>query len=140
MNGAGADGSTQVATVAAPVHKRLIDGNLAEQIVHIVIGTCALAEYHAFAGGGRCIAHAVNLFAIGVGAAQGAQKDGVANRTGLPGRFGQILKLEEHTFAGASAHIGGGNADLRSEGHGMANKQGIQGSSQGLGLESVKQA
>ena len=52
VNGAGADGSAQVAAVAAPVHKRLIDGDLAEQIVHIVIGACALAEDHALAGGG----------------------------------------------------------------------------------------
>ncbi|MNT88072.1 hypothetical protein D3C72_2285710 [compost metagenome] len=36
VDGAGADRRGEVAAVAAPVHKRLVYGHLAEQVVHVM--------------------------------------------------------------------------------------------------------
>ncbi|MPN34660.1 hypothetical protein SDC9_182154 [bioreactor metagenome] len=77
-----------------------------------MVGLRASGKDHALAGAGRCIAHAVDLLAVGVGAAQRAQQDGVAHLAGLLGGFGKVGQVEENTFAGASAHIGGGDANL----------------------------
>ena len=64
-----AHGRRQVAAVAAPVYKRLVDRDLTEQIVDVVIGVQAFAQDHGFAGAGRRRPHAVDLFFVGVGAA-----------------------------------------------------------------------
>jgi hypothetical protein len=41
VDGAGAHGGREVAAVAAPVHHRFVDGDLAKQVVHIVAGAGA---------------------------------------------------------------------------------------------------
>ena len=46
IDGKGPDSCGQVATVAAPVHERLIDGNLAKQIIHIVISLFTFRQDH----------------------------------------------------------------------------------------------
>ena len=82
-----ADGSAQVAAVARPVHKRLIDGDLAEQIVHIVIGACArlritplLVEDEWYCPCRQSVCHRVR-------ATQSAQKRWRREQAGLPGRL-----------------------------------------------------
>ena len=37
--------------------------------------------------------------------------------TGNLGRLGHVVEVEEHAFAGAAAHVGGRNFDLRSVRH-----------------------
>ena len=108
----------QVAAVAAPVDERLVDRHLAEQVVDVVIGLDALRQDHGLAGAGRRAAHAVDLLAVRVGAADHAQQQRVAGRAGNLRRFGQILQAEEHALAGAATHVGGGNFDLRCVSHG----------------------
>ena len=108
----------QVAAVAAPVHERLVDGDLTEQVIDVVIGLDAFRQDHGFAGARRRAAHAVDLFFVRVGAADYAQQQGVAGRAWNLGRFRQVSQAEEHAFAGAAAHVGGGNLDLRCMSHG----------------------
>nr|GEU28025.1 hypothetical protein [Tanacetum cinerariifolium] len=87
-----AHGGRQVAAVAAPVHERLVDGHLAEQVVDVMIGPVAGGQDHGLAGAGRAVAHAVDLFAVGVGAADHAQQQRVARGAwGLRGRRQEVL-------------------------------------------------
>ncbi|KAG1165987.1 hypothetical protein G6F35_018456 [Rhizopus arrhizus] len=79
----------------------------------------ALADDDGLAGAGRGGAHAVDLLAVGVGAANHAHQQRVARRARHAGGFGQVIQLEEHAFAGAAAHVGGGNLGLGSMGHGI---------------------
>src|SRR5690625_5785478 len=69
MNGKGARGSGQVATVATPIDERLVDGNLAIEVVHIVIRLAAFRQDHALAGTGSGTAHTVGMRRVGIGAA-----------------------------------------------------------------------
>src|SRR5690606_38527991 len=66
--------SSQVAAVAAPVDEGLVDGDLAEEVIHIVIGPLAFGEDDGFAGAGCGAAHAVSMLAIRIGAADNAQQ------------------------------------------------------------------
>mmetsp|Transcript_26275 Transcript_26275/g.62214 ORF Transcript_26275/g.62214 Transcript_26275/m.62214 type:complete len:211 (+) Transcript_26275:3988-4620(+) len=106
------DRGGQVAAVARPVHEGAVDGNLAEQVVHVMAGFCRRRHDDGLGRGRRGAAHAVDLLAVGVRAADHAQQQLVSRRTWLLAGLGQVLQAEEHTLAGAAAHIGGGNANL----------------------------
>ena len=80
-DGKRADRSREVAAVAAPVDKRFVDGDLAKQVVHIVIGVGTFAHDYGFAGAGGRGAHTVDLFFIRVGAADNAQQQGISRGT-----------------------------------------------------------
>ncbi len=105
-------GGGKVAAVAGPVHKRLVDRDLAEQVVDVVVRACAFRQDDRLAGARRGAAHAVDLLAVRVGAADHAQQQRVARGAGHLRGLGQVLQAEEHALAGAAAHVGGGNPDL----------------------------
>ncbi len=105
-------GSAEIAAVAAPVHEGGVDGDLAVQIVDIVIGYRCAGDDHALAGAGRRAAHAVGVLAVGIGRADHAHQQRITRRARHLGGNGQVLQAEEHAFAGAAAHVGGGNAEL----------------------------
>ncbi|MNF81655.1 hypothetical protein D3C84_639390 [compost metagenome] len=90
VNGEGTGGGGEVAAVAAPVHEGLVDGDLAVEVVHVVIGLLALGEDHALAGGGGGAPHAVHVGRVGVRAADDAQEECIPSRSGLLAAFGQI--------------------------------------------------
>ncbi|MCY1299044.1 hypothetical protein D9M68_681990 [compost metagenome] len=117
-DGERADRGGQVAAVAAPVHERLVDRDLAEQVVDIVVRTGALGHDHGLAGAGGGAAHAVDLLAVRVGAADHAHQQRVAGGAGGLRGFGQVLQAEEHALAGAATDVGGGDLDLGYVGHG----------------------
>ncbi|RMN06389.1 hypothetical protein ALQ67_200067 [Pseudomonas savastanoi pv. glycinea] len=107
-----ADGRRQVAAIAAPVDERLVDGYLAEQVIDIVVGLGAARHNDRFAGTGRRPAHAVDLLFIGVRAADDSQQQRIPRRSRNLCSFGQVRQPEKHTLAGATTHVGGGDADL----------------------------
>ena len=113
----GPDGRRQVAAVAAPVDKCLVNGDLAKQVVDVVIGPAAARHDHGFAGAGTGATHAINLFGVGVGAADDAQQQGVTGGASLLCPRRQVLQAEEHALAGAATQVGGGDADLCDVGH-----------------------
>ena len=76
----GPGGRREVAAVAAPVDERLVDRDLAEQVVDVVIRLRAPRHDHALARARRRAAHAVDLLAVRVGAADHAQQQRVARR------------------------------------------------------------
>jgi hypothetical protein len=98
MDGEGAGGGGQVAAIAAPVHKGLVDGDLAVEVVHIVVGHAALGQDHALAGAGGGAAHAVDVGGVGVGAADDAHEQLVARFARDLAAFGQVLQAEEHAL------------------------------------------
>ena len=119
----GADGERahrrrQVAAIAAPIHKRLVDGDLAKQIVHVMVGAGAFGQDHGFTGARRGATHAVDLLVVRVGAADHPQQQGIARGARHLRRFGQVLEAEKHALAGAATHVGGGDLDLRCVCHG----------------------
>ena len=97
-DGEGADGGGQVAAVAAPIDEGAVDGDLAEEIVDVVIGALGCVENHGFAGRRAGVAQSVYLFAVGVGAAEYAQQDFVARAARFPRRLGQVGTFEKHAF------------------------------------------
>ena len=107
------DGRGEIAAVAAPVHERLVDRDLAEQVVDVVIRPRALRQDHRLAGARGGSAHAVDLLAVRVRAADHAQQQRITRRARHLRGLGQVLQAEEHALAGTAAHVGGGNADLR---------------------------
>ncbi len=112
-DGEGTHRRRQVAAVAAPVDERFVDGDLAEQVVHVMLGAAAFGQDHGFAGARRGAAHAVDLLVIGIGAADHPQQQGIACGPRDLRRLGQVLDAEKHTLAGAATHVGGGDLDLR---------------------------
>jgi hypothetical protein len=52
------------------------------------------------------------VLAVRVGAADHAQQEAVARCAGDLRRCGQVLQAEEHAFAGAAAHVDGGDFNL----------------------------
>src|SRR5690606_25889667 len=62
-NGAGPHGRRQVAAVAAPVDEGLVDGDLPEEVIHVVVGAVAAGKNHHFAGARGGAAHAVGVLA-----------------------------------------------------------------------------
>jgi hypothetical protein len=102
----------QVAAVAAPVDERLVDGDLPEQVIDIDAGPCGRRQDHGLAGGRRGAAHAVDLLAVRVGTADHAQQQPVTRRTGNLRGLREVLQAEEHAFAGAATHVGGGDFKL----------------------------
>ena len=110
--GKGAHGGGEVTAVTAPVDEGLVDGHLAKEVVDVVIGPAALGQDHRLAGAGGRPAHAIDLLAIGVRAADDAQQQLIP---GWPGHLGggrQVLEAEEDALAGAAAQIGSGDFDL----------------------------
>jgi hypothetical protein len=102
----------QVAAVAAPVHKRLVDRHLAEEVIDVVVRAGAFRDDDGFAGARGGAAHAVDLFAVGVGAADHAQQECIAGLAGDARSFGQVVEAEEDAFAGTATHVGGRDFDL----------------------------
>ncbi|MNT52326.1 hypothetical protein D3C72_1893480 [compost metagenome] len=88
VNGEGAGGGGEVAAVAAPVHEGLVDGDLAVEVVHVVIGLLAPGEDHALGGGGGGAPHAVHVGRVGIRAADDAQEECIPGRAGLLAAFG----------------------------------------------------
>src|SRR5690606_18990960 len=116
------DRRRQVAAVAAPVHEWLVDGDLTEQVIDVVIGLEAFRQDYGFTGAGGRAAHAIDLLVVRVGATDHPQQQGVARRAGNLCRFGQVFQAEKYAFAGAAAHVGGGDFDLGCVSHGCSFK------------------
>ncbi|CFN99674.1 Uncharacterised protein [Bordetella pertussis] len=117
FDGEGAHRGAQVAAVAAPVDEGAVDGDLAEQVVDVVAGALAAVQDDRLAGAGGGAAHAVDLLAVRVGAADHPQQQRVARRSRHLGRGRQVLQAEEHALAGAPAHVGGADLELGKESH-----------------------
>ena len=113
MDGERACRRRQVAAVATPVDERLVDRDLAVEVIDIVIRLRALCEDHALAGAGRRTTHAVDMRSIGIRAADHAHEQLVSSFARLLAAFRQVLQTEKDTLAGTTTHVGGGNADLR---------------------------
>ncbi len=112
VDGEGACAGGQVAAVAAPVDEVLVDGDLAVEVIHVVIGLAALRQDHALAGAGSGAAHAVDMGGIGIGTADYAHEQLVTRLTRYLAWLRQVLQAKEHALAGAAAHVGSGNLDL----------------------------
>ena len=113
------DRGGQIAAGTAPVHHRLVDVDLPEQVIHVMAGLVRSAQDHALAGAGRRPAHAIGVLGVGVGAADDAQQQGVACRAGLPRGGRQIVQIEEHALGRAATQVGCGDLDLRGVGHSL---------------------
>ena len=98
VDGEGTYGSGQVAAVTAPVDKWPVNRDLAEQVVDIVVRPGGLGQDDGFAGAGGSAAHAVDLFLVGVGAADHAQQELVPGFAWSLAGFWEVLKAEEHAF------------------------------------------
>ncbi len=118
MNGKRTDTGRQVAAVAAPVDEGLVDGDLAVEVVDVVVRLAAARQDHALAGAGGGAAHAVDVRGIGVGAADHAHEQPVARLARHPAALRQVLQAEEHALAGPATHVGGWNLHLGYVGHG----------------------
>ena len=116
----GAHCGGQIAAIATPVDERLVDGHLAEQVIHVVIGLGRRRQNHRLAGAGRCSTHAIGLLAVGIGTADHPQQQIIPRLARHLRRLGQVLQAEENTFTGTATHIGGGYSDLRGVSHGFA--------------------
>src|SRR5690606_3840753 len=117
VDGKGTDGGSQVATVAAPVNKGLIDGHLAKQVVHVMARLGRCRQDNRFTGTGGGVTQAADLLLVGVRAADDSQQELVSGFTGDLTGFWQVLQSEERTFAGAATHVRGGHFDLRGVHH-----------------------
>ena len=73
----------------------------------------ALGEDHGLAGAGGRPPHAVGVLGVRVGAADHAQQQFVTRLPWHLRNFRQVGQVEEHTLAGTTTHIGGGDPDLR---------------------------
>src|SRR5690606_41919549 len=100
MEGEGTSRRRQVAAVAAPVHEWLVDGNLAVEVIHVVIGLAALRQDHAFAGAGGSAAHAVDVRGVGVRTANYTHEQLVAGLAWDLAALRQVLQPEKHALAG----------------------------------------
>ena len=103
----------QVAAVTAPVHERLVDGDLTEQVIDVMVRAQAFADDYGLAGAGGGRAHAVDLFFVRIGAANHAQQQGITGCARHLSHGRQVQQAEEHALAGAATHIRCGNSDLR---------------------------
>ena len=112
LDGEGPDRRREIAAVAAPIDEGRVDGDLAEQIVDVVVRLFAATDDHRLAGAGGRAPHAVDLLGVGVGAADHAQQQGITRRARHLRRFRQLIAQEEHALAGAATQIGGGNPEL----------------------------
>jgi len=109
MDGKRAHCGRQIAAVPRPVDQRRGDRDLSEPVIDVAIRTRAFTHDDDLAGAGRGPAHAVDVLLIRIGAADQAQQRGIpARRIG-----GQIFGQKEHAFAGAPAHVIGGDSGLR---------------------------
>ena len=106
------DRRRQVAAVTAPVNEGLINRDLTKQIINIVIRLAAFGQDSGLTGAGGRTTHAINLFAIWVGAADDTHQQLVTRRAGLLRWLGQVLQAKENAFAGAATQVGGGDFDL----------------------------
>ncbi|MNH14670.1 hypothetical protein D3C79_742670 [compost metagenome] len=90
VDGEGAGGGGEVAAVATPVDEGLVDGNLAVEVVHVVIGLLAFGEDHALGGGGGGAPHAVHVGRVGIRAADDAHEERIPGRARHLAAFWQI--------------------------------------------------
>ncbi len=91
IDGEGPDRRRQVAAIAAPVDKGLVDGDLAKQVVHIVIRLGGRCQDDGFTGTGRGSPHTVDLFLVWVRAADDPKQEFVPGLAwGLAG-FREVL-------------------------------------------------
>ncbi|MOA25294.1 hypothetical protein D3C78_1460100 [compost metagenome] len=90
VDGEGAGRGGEVAAVAAPVDEGLVDGDLAVEVVHVVIRLAALGQDHALGGGGGGAAHAVHVGRVGIRAADHAHEQRIAGRAWHLAALGQI--------------------------------------------------
>ena len=89
VHGEGPDGGREVAAVAAVIDFRVLHRDLAEEVVDIHAGARARAHHHNLAEGRDAAAHAVELAAVGVGAAEGGEEErGPIRRAPPAGRGG----------------------------------------------------
>jgi hypothetical protein len=88
------DRGRQVAAVARPVDERAVDGDLAEEVVDVVVRPRGARQDHGLGRGRGGRAHAVDLLGVGVGAADDAQQQRVARRAALACRGGQVLQAK----------------------------------------------
>ena len=108
-DGEGAHGGAEIATVARPVDHRYLDGRGAEQIVDVTVRAAGGRDHHHLAGAGGGPAQAVDLLAVGIGAADHPQQQRIARRTGRR----QVAGMKEHALAGTATHVDGGDTQLR---------------------------
>src|SRR5690554_1137912 len=113
----GTDGCGQVAAVTAPVHKRLVDRYLPEQVVHVVVRLRRCGQNHRFTGTGGGVTQAVDLLLVGIGTADHPKQQLIAGFAGHLTGFRQVLQAEKHTFTGTATHVGGWNLYLWGEAH-----------------------
>ena len=98
-----ASGLSVARVISCTIHRYLRKG-----VIDVRIGACRRAD-HAYLGHRReTAAHAIQLTAIGVGAADGSQKN-IVPQTAIRR---QILLMEHHRVGGAAAHKHGGDAKL----------------------------
>ena len=89
----------EVAAIAGPVGHRLVHGQLHERVVDIRVGPRRRPDDHRLGQGGDAPAHAVELAAVGVRAAEHGEQQLAAR---LPVRR-QVAAVKEHALAGAAA-------------------------------------
>ena len=89
----------EVAAIAGPVGHRLVDGQLHERVVDIRVGPRRRPDDHRLGQRGDAPAHAVELAAVGVRAAEHGEQQLAAR---LPVRR-QVAAMKEHALAGAAA-------------------------------------
>ena len=71
--------SRQVAAISGPVYQWRIDRDSAEKIIEIAIGTGRCRQDDNLAGTGACVSKSIDLFLIGVRAADDAQQKRIAS-------------------------------------------------------------
>src|SRR5690554_4124915 len=120
VDGEGTYRSGEVAAVTTPVHKRLVDRYLPEQVVHVVVRLRRCGQNHRFTGTGGGVTQAVDLLLVGIGTADHPKQQLIAGFAGHLTGFRQVLQAEKHTFTGTATHVGGWNLDLWRKTHGIA--------------------
>src|SRR5215468_10990249 len=108
LDGEGADGGGAVAAIARVVHLRLAYLDLGEGVIDVGGGVARGADDARLRERRDAAAEAVELAAVGIGAAEGGEEDVVA----LDARRGKVALVEDETAAGAAAHVDGSDACL----------------------------
>ena len=95
----------------------LINGNLPEEVIHIMAGLVAARKNHCLRCTGRCTAHTIRVLAVGVRAADHTQQQPVSGFTRLTRRLGHFLEVKKDPLGRAATHVRGRNPDLWHAGH-----------------------
>src|SRR5207249_9231435 len=104
----GAHRRRAVAAVAVVVHRRLLDLDLGERVVDVGAGQRGRADDARLGERRDAAAEAVELAAVGIGAAERGEQD----RIPLAARLGKIFGVEAETAARAASHVDGPYAAL----------------------------